>query len=54
MLRDGDGPLLVVVGDVSVTGFKAATTVTTTIGALRNESSHKPDRVLGPVINLTR
>lgn len=51
MLPDGDGPLLVVVGEVSVTGFKAATTMTTTIGARRNESSHKPGRVLA---NLNR
>ncbi|MGC1780916.1 MAG: SpoIIE family protein phosphatase [Acidobacteriaceae bacterium] len=46
-----DGSLLIVVGDVSGKGLKAAMTVSTIVGALRNESSRQPSRVLA---NLNR
>ncbi|HTV05845.1 MAG TPA: SpoIIE family protein phosphatase [Acidobacteriaceae bacterium] len=46
-----DGSLLIVAGDVSGKGLKAAMTVSTIIGALRNESSRRPATVLG---NLNR
>jgi serine phosphatase RsbU (regulator of sigma subunit) len=38
--------LLIVVGDVSGKGLKAAMTVSTIIGALRNEPSHEPAEIL--------
>ena len=41
-----DGSLLVVVGDVSGKGLKAAMTVSTIIGALRNENSRQPAQIL--------
>lgn len=41
-----DGSLLVVVGDVSGKGLKAAMTVSTIIGALRNEKSRRPAEIL--------
>jgi len=42
----GDGSLLLVAGDVSGKGLKAAMTVATIAGALRNESSRQPALVL--------
>jgi len=41
-----DGSVLIVVGDVSGKGLKAAMTVSTIVGALRNESSRQPTEVL--------
>ena len=41
-----DGSLLIVVGDVSGKGLKAAMTVSTIVGALRNETSREPAKVL--------
>ena len=41
-----DRSLLVVVGDVSGKGLKAAMTVSTIMGALRNEKERQPDTVL--------
>ncbi len=41
-----DGSLLIVVGDVSGKGLKAAMTVSTIVGALRNETSRQPAEVL--------
>lgn len=41
-----DGSLLIVVGDVSGKGLKAAMTVSTIIGALRNEPSRQPAEIL--------
>ena len=46
VLPGGDGSLLIVVGDVSGKGLKAAMTVSTIIGALRNEPSHRPAEIL--------
>lgn len=46
-----DGSLLIVVGDVSGKGLKAAMTVSTIIGALRNQTEYRPARVLA---NLNR
>lgn len=46
-----DGSLLVVVGDVSGKGLKAAMTVSTIVGALHNEPSRQPAQVLA---NLNR
>ena len=46
-LRPGDdGSLLIVVGDVSGKGLKAAMTVSTIVGALRNEKSREPAEIL--------
>jgi Stage II sporulation protein E (SpoIIE) len=42
----GDGSLLLVVGDVSGKGLKAAMTVSTIVGALRNEKSREPAEIL--------
>ena len=47
----GDGSLLIIAGDVSGKGLKAAMTVSTIIGALRNEPSRQPATVLA---NLNR
>jgi hypothetical protein len=41
-----DGSLLIVVGDVSGKGLKAAMTVSMIVGALRNETSRQPAQVL--------
>lgn len=41
-----DGSLLIVVGDVSGKGLKAAMTVSTIVGALRNEPSREPTEIL--------
>ncbi len=41
-----DGSLLIVVGDVSGKGLKAAMTVSTIVGALRNEKDRRPAEVL--------
>ena len=41
-----DGSLLIVVGDVSGKGLKAAMTVSTIVGALRNETSRLPAEIL--------
>ncbi len=46
-----DGSLLIVVGDVSGKGLKAAMTVSTIVGALRNEKERGPAEVLA---NLNR
>jgi phosphoserine phosphatase RsbU/P len=46
-----DGSLLVVVGDVSGKGLRAAMTVSTIVGALRSESSRQPTHILA---NLNR
>ncbi|MDE3188340.1 MAG: SpoIIE family protein phosphatase [Acidobacteriota bacterium] len=43
---DDDGSLLIVVGDVSGKGLKAAMTVSTIMGALRNEKERQPALVL--------
>ena len=51
ILPADDGSLLIVVGDVSGKGLKAAMTVSTIVGALRNEASRQPARVLA---NLNR
>lgn len=49
--RSPDGALLVVVGDVSGKGLKAAMTVSLIVGALRSESGSEPGKVLA---NLNR
>ncbi len=41
-----DGSLVIVVGDVSGKGLKAAMTVSTIVGALRNEKTRQPAKVL--------
>ena len=41
-----DGSLLLAVGDVSGKGLQAALTVSTIMGALRNETSHEPAQIL--------
>lgn len=46
-----DGAVLIVVGDVSGKGLEAAMTVSTIVGALRNETSRRPVEVL---VNLNR
>jgi hypothetical protein len=46
VLPGEDGSLLIVVGDVSGKGLKAAMTVSTIIGALRNEKERRPAEVL--------
>ena len=46
VLPGEDGSLLIVVGDVSGKGLKAAMTVSTIIGALRNEKERRPAKVL--------
>ncbi len=46
ILPGDDGSLLIVVGDVSGKGLKAAMTVSTIVGALRNEKERQPTRVL--------
>jgi hypothetical protein len=46
ILPGDDGSLLIVVGDVSGKGLKAAMTVSTIIGALRNEKERRPAEVL--------
>jgi phosphoserine phosphatase RsbU/P len=46
ILPGGDGSLLIVVGDVSGKGLKAAMTVSTIVGALRNEKARQPADVL--------
>ncbi len=46
VLPDQDGSLLIVVGDVSGKGLKAAMTVSIIVGALRSECSRDPARVL--------
>jgi serine phosphatase RsbU (regulator of sigma subunit) len=46
VLPGGDGSLLVVVGDVSGKGLKAAMSVSTIVGALRNEKTRQPADVL--------
>ncbi len=46
-----DGSLLIVLGDVSGKGLKAAMTVSTIVGALRNEKSRQPSPILA---NLNR
>jgi len=51
VLPGGDGSLLIVVGDVSGKGLKAAMTVSTIVGALRNEKERRPAEVLA---NLNR
>ncbi|HEY2859717.1 MAG TPA: SpoIIE family protein phosphatase [Terracidiphilus sp.] len=43
---DGEGSILIVVGDVSGKGLKAAMTVSAVMGALRDYSSHQPTEVL--------
>jgi sigma-B regulation protein RsbU (phosphoserine phosphatase) len=45
--RDADGSLLVLVGDVSGKGLKAAMTVTLIMGALRQRSERTPGEILG-------
>ena len=45
-IPEADGSLLLVAGDVSGKGLKAAMTVATLGGALRNESSRRPAKVL--------
>ncbi len=42
----GDGSLLLVIGDVSGKGLKAAMTVSAIVGALRNEKERQPGQVL--------
>jgi phosphoserine phosphatase RsbU/P len=51
VLPAADGSLVIVVGDVSGKGLKAAMTVSTIIGALRNEEQRQPAKVLA---NLNR
>jgi hypothetical protein len=46
VLPADDGSLLIVVGDVSGKGLKAAMTVSTIVGALRNEKDRQPAQVL--------
>jgi serine phosphatase RsbU (regulator of sigma subunit) len=46
VLPGDDGSLLIVVGDVSGKGLKAAMTVSAIIGALRNENARQPGEVL--------
>ena len=46
VLPDGEGSVLVVVGDVSGKGLKAAMTVSAIMGALRDYPSHQPTEVL--------
>lgn len=46
VLPHDDGSLLVVVGDVSGKGLKAAMTVSTIVGVLRNEKDRRPADVL--------
>jgi hypothetical protein len=46
VLPAADGSLLIVVGDVSGKGLKAAMTVSTIVGALRNERERRPAKVL--------
>jgi phosphoserine phosphatase RsbU/P len=46
ILPGEDGSLLIVVGDVSGKGLKAAMTVSTIVGALRNEKDRRPAEVL--------
>ncbi len=46
ILPGEDGSLLIVVGDVSGKGLKAAMTVSTIVGALRNEKERRPAEVL--------
>jgi hypothetical protein len=46
VLPGEDGSLLIVVGDVSGKGLKAAMTVSTIVGALRNEKERQPVEVL--------
>ena len=46
ILPASDGSLLIVVGDVSGKGLKAAMTVSTIVGALRNEKERQPAAVL--------
>ena len=46
ILPGDDDSLLIVVGDVSGKGLKAAMTVSTIVGALRNENSREPAKVL--------
>lgn len=51
ILPADDGSFLIVVGDVSGKGLKAAMTVSTIVGALRNEKERQPGKVLS---NLNR
>ena len=51
VLSSEDGSLLIVAGDVSGKGLKAAMTVSAIVGALRNERERQPARVLS---NLNR
>jgi hypothetical protein len=46
ILPGDDGSLLIVVGDVSGKGLKAAMTVSTIVGALRNEKARQPADIL--------
>jgi phosphoserine phosphatase RsbU/P len=46
VLPGADGSLLIVVGDVSGKGLRAAMTVSTIVGALRNEPDRDPARIL--------
>ena len=46
VLPADDGSLLIVVGDVSGKGLKAAMTVSAIVGALRNEKERQPGKVL--------
>jgi small neutral amino acid transporter SnatA (MarC family) len=46
ILPGDDGSLLIVMGDVSGKGLKAAMTVSTIVGALRNEKARQPRDVL--------
>lgn len=46
VLPADDGSLLIVVGDVSGKGLKAAMTVSTIVGALRNDPERRPSLVL--------
>ncbi|MDE3148810.1 MAG: serine/threonine-protein phosphatase, partial [Acidobacteriota bacterium] len=46
VLPGDDGSLLIVVGDVSGKGLKAAMTVSAIVGALRNEKERQPGQVL--------
>jgi len=46
VLPGSDGSLLIVVGDVSGKGLKAAMTVSAIVGALRNERERQPSEVL--------
>ena len=54
ILPANDGSLLIVVGDVSGKGLKAAMTVSAIVGALRNEKDCRPAKVMANLNNVLR